>query len=945
MLEAEKREARVPRATYRLQFHAGFTFKDALALVPYLASLGVSHVYSSPLLRARAGSSHGYDIVDHAALNPELGSAADFDALVAALQAAGLGLILDVVPNHMAVLAADNPWWQDVLQHGRDARHAGYFDIDWQPANPDLRDRVMLPLLGEHYGACLHAGQLRLALDVPRGAVELHYYEHCLPLSPASHGALCAAAAERCAPIAPSRVALTGLAAQFDAVLPGAAEALTLGQGAFAAVLAREPQVHAALDAVLVAWNGVPGEPASFDALHALLERQAYRLCHWRAAADDINYRRFFDVNHLAALRMENDEVFARTHALVLMLVRRGAVDGLRIDHPDGLYDPAQYFRRLQVGAASDASLSATARPLYLVAEKIIAPFEKVSTDWPLHGTTGYRFSNLVNALCVDTRAADAMTRVYTRFTGENASFADIVLHSKRTVLRDSFMSELGMLVHQLANIARQARDTRDFTENALRRALGEVAVCFPIYRTYIAAEVGADDRRYIDWAVAKARRRGQAADTSVFDFVRASLFGETPHAELLTATRHFARKFQQFTGPLMAKGFEDTALYRYNRLLSLNDVGGDPTAFGVGVQAFHGASLDRQRSWPHTLIATATHDNKRAPDVRARLNVLSEMPARWRLALRRWRRANRRHVKSLDDRPAPSANDQYLVYQTLVGSCPVAFGDDAARRDYRRRIEDYVLKAAREAKQDTSWLKPNEDYEQALREFVGALLGDGRPTRFLADLAPLVRTLAWFGMLNGLTSTLLLLTSPGVPDLYQGTELWDFSLVDPDNRRAVDFARRAALLEEVRAAAAGDAFNDALATWAENLADARLKLHFVHRLLELRRRLPTLFRDGGYQPLTVTGTAAQHVVAFQRECAGERVVVVAGRLFAALGGEAGHMPVGARLWGDTAVALPDEGASVFVDELRGRELRVHDGRLALVDLFETFPGCALRGA
>ncbi|MBC8023258.1 MAG: malto-oligosyltrehalose synthase, partial [Burkholderiales bacterium] len=599
-----------------------------------------------------------------------------------------------------------------------------------------------------------------------------------------------------------------------------------VAKGRLASLVRQHREVAKAIEKAVAAFRGRPDDPATFDALHDLLEAQAFRLAFWRVAQDEINYRRFFDINDLAALRQENDSVFEQTHRLILALVRQGSVDALRVDHPDGLFDPKDYFRRLQ---------EACAKPIYLVIEKIVAPFENLPEDWAVHGTTGYRFANVVNGLFVDTAAESRMTRTYHAFIGNETPFAEVARLSKRLILRTALASELTVLASRLTRIARADRNTRDFTFTTLRDGLAEVIAAFPVYRTYIDDELHGEDRRYIEWAVGKARFESYAADASVFEFIRDALTGDLPARTpaLAAAIRFFGRKVQQLTSPVMAKGVEDTSFYRYNRLLSLNDVGGDPDEFGFPPAKFHRASAHRARHWPHTMLATSTHDNKRSEDVRARIDVITEMVPAWRLQLTKWNRMNEGKKSLVDESPAPSRNDEYLLYQTLLGSFPTGEPRGKELAAYRDRILAYVQKAAREAKLHTSWALVNEPYEAATAAFAAALLDDSQPNAFLEDLRVAARTVTWIGFLNSLSMAAVKLTSPGVPDIYQGNETWDFSLVDPDNRRPVDYERRRRMLGEL--AKLGDKPGAALGEIFRGLDDGRAKLYVVWRLLQLR--------------------------------------------------------------------------------------------------------------
>jgi malto-oligosyltrehalose synthase len=896
----------IPRATYRLQLNGGFSFRDASAIVPYLAALGVSHVYCSPYFRARSGSAHGYDVVDHNSFNPEIGGRDDFELFVAQLRAHGMGHIVDLVPNHVGIMGADNAWWLDVLENGEASVYAAYFDIDWAPSNPDRAHKVLVPVLADSYGAVLERGELELRFEPAAGAFAVHYHEHRLPLDPRSY--------PRILDRVPALVASTelenirrALAALPDRAALGAEQIAErsrekeIHKRRLAQLASATPAVAIAIEAAVRSFAGTPAEPASFDALHELLEQQAWHLAYWRVAAEDINYRRFFDVNDLAGLRIDNEAVFEDTHRLVLQLIAAGQVDGLRIDHADGLYDPAGYFHRLQqrIGTLTGRR---GARPMYLVVEKITASFEHLPPDWPVHGETGYHFANVLNRMLIDSATRARMERVYRNFSNEPLEWRDVAYECQQLVLRHSLASELNVATNQLARIARADRRTRDFTFNALRNALAEVIASFPVYRTYVTASVADSDRRYIEWAIAAARRRRAPTEGSVFDFVRAALLLELPAANdgARRRMRAFAMKFQQITAPITAKGIEDTALYRYNRLLSLNEVGSDPTNYGGGVRAFHADAEYRARHWPHEMLATSTHDTKRSEDVRARLSVLSEMSTPWREALRRWSRFNRSRKRELEGRAAPSPNDEYHFYQTLLGTWPLSEPDAAGAAAYRERLEAYMIKAVREAKLRTSWTEIDAGYEEALLQFVRSVLEPRDNNLFLADFLEFQRPVAHFGLLNALTQTLCKLTAPGVPDIYQGNELWDFSLVDPDNRRPVDYQQRRALLAQARHETAARAA-------AAHLADGRCKLLVTWKTLELRRAQPQLFRDGSYRRLRVRGPQAQHLCAFARSWRGHSVLVIAPRLLRRLLGDAGDLPLGAAVWNETLIELPRE--------------------------------------
>jgi len=926
----------IPDATYRLQFNRSFTFAHATRLVPYLHDLGISHCYASPYFSARPGSMHGYDIVDHNAFNPEIGTAEEFESFACALRSRGMGQILDMVPNHMGVMGADNAWWLDVLENGPASAYASFFDIDWQAPQPELHGKLLIPVLGDHYGAVLERGELRLEFDRAAGAFSVFYALHRFPVDPAEYPYILGFRLEQLA----QRIGTDNSQfAEYQTLMASFGHLPPRDSVESAAVLERQrdqevhkrrmallcdrnPNIALHIEESVRVMNGEAGRPESFDALDALLARQAYRLAYWRVASAEINYRRFFDTNDLAALRMEDDRVFEATHRLMFRLLDEGRVHGIRVDHPDGLYDPVRYFWRLQErylpgvpGQQGSPLTGADHKLVYVVIEKILADHERLPEHWPLYGTTGYRFANVVNGLFVDTANERDFDRMYRAFTRERLSYEDVLRDSNVVIMRSALASELLVLRNRLSRIARADRLTRDFTLSALREALVAVVACFPVYRTYVAQEVSADDRRNIEWAVGAARRHTPAMESSVFEFLQRVLTGDAANG-CPEARRQdlfgFVMRFQQFTASVTAKGMEDTAFYRYNRLVSLNEVGGNPRCFGMSLQAFHAASLDRARHWPHTMLATSTHDNKRSEDVRTRIDAISEFPVEWWTRLQRWRRMNRRLKRQVDGVAAPAANDEYLIYQTLLGTWPSASRDADALADYRARIENYMLKAVREAKVHTSWMNANEDYESALRQFLAGLL-DGAPRNpFLADFAPFSELIARVGMFNSLSQTVIKIASPGVPDFYQGSELWNLNLVDPDNRRAVDFRQRLALLEELKAqfACAPEQCAGRAAALLERMENGIIKLFVTWRGLALRRQHISLFADGEYLPLETSGEHAGRICAFAR-VAGERAVIaVAPRLIGRFTAD-GRTPLGA-VWGDTRLLLPAQLAGAY---------------------------------
>src|SRR5262245_8321587 len=872
-----------PRATYRLQLNREFTFADATRAVPYLARLNISHLYASPILKARPGSMHGYDVTDHTRLNPELGTPEDFAALVATLHEHGLGLIVDIVPNHLGVMGDDNVWWLDVLENGPAARAAHHFDIDWRPNRGSMRDRVLVPILGDVYGAVLERGELQLRLDPAAGSFAVRYHDHLLPIDPREYPRIFAQS-----PI-PTTLPEDDARADFESLLNAfgnlparsdtSEDSIAIRyrdkeahKRRLVRLLERSPEIQRHIEATVARLNGTPGDARSFDALDALLDAQAYRLSYWRVAVDEINYRRFFDVNDLAALRMDEAGVFDSTHKLIFELVERGMIDGLRIDHIDGLYDPQAYLERLH------------AKSLYVVVEKILAPHERLPETWPVQGTTGYEFAALTTSWLVCNDYEVRMTRRYRQFTEGDASFEQIAYDSKRLVMRSSLAAEIEVLATQLDRIAQLDRRTADFTRAAIREAIRELIACFPVYRTYVSHRgVSDEDRRIVNWAVNVARKRSAGVDLSVFDFLRDVLLGERSEGRSDSVRRamlEFAMKFQQVTSPVAAKGVEDTALYRYSRLVCLNEVGNDPGRYGVSSSALHQANAERARLWPNTMLATSTHDTKRSEDVRARIAVLSELPELWKRHLARWTRLNRSKRRLLGEDPAPDRQDEYLLYQTLVG----IWSPQEDSTSLIERMQTYAVKAAREAKRSSSWISPNAEYEKALTDFIAELLGDPERSAFLKDFRVLAETIAFFGTLNSLVQTVLKITAPGVPDFYQGTEVPALTLVDPDNRRHVDFAAAAQKLDAI-----------------ENLPPherVTSKLYVMLRLLQLRRDDPELFAKGGYQALPVEGVHREHVFAFARTFEGRTCIVIVPRWTAKLLDGVTELPLRERVWG-----------------------------------------------
>jgi (1->4)-alpha-D-glucan 1-alpha-D-glucosylmutase len=860
----------IPLATYRLQLTADFNFDAAAAVAPYLKALGVSHVYASPFMKARKGSTHGYDVVDHTKFNPELGGEEGFARFSAALKDHDLGLILDFVPNHVGVHYDDNPWWLDVLEWGPASPHAASFDIDWDQLPYRARGGVLLPIIGSSYGEALERGDIQLRYDPTEGSFSCWYFEHRLPVAPERYGEMLriivkeaeaeqSGAGKRILELAarhhglrhPNRKEAPGFKAELKAI-PGSAEIIARG---------------------LTAYRAGPNPTGPTLALHHLLERQHYKLGHWRLASSDINYRRFFDVNTLAGLRVEDAGTFEAIHRLVKTLIANGQLQGIRLDHIDGLRDPAQYFQRLR-RLIRDARGPA-AGPFYVVIEKIVCEQEKLPAFAGVHGTTGYEWMNVISHVLIDGKGLDPLDEVWRQLSNGPPRLEPVLMAAKRRVLETLLTSEFIVLTRLLARIANGHYSTRDYSEDSLRQALELYVLHFPVYRTYLTtAAPTAADRALIDHAITHARAEWFASDGSIFDFLRDALTMDLIRGDRMTThsvprLRRFALKVQQFTGPVMAKSLEDTGFYRFHRLLALNEVGGNPAATALAVPDFHALMRDRAKHWPHGMSATATHDTKRGEDARTRLMALTEIPSDWTSTVSRWKVLNAAHVVTDGTTRSPSATFEYMLYQTLLGIRPAEGHDETLLE----RLQAYAVKAAREGKQETSWLNPNETYEAGLKTFIARILDPALSGEFLQSLTTLAQRTSLLGALNSLSQVTLKATMPGVPDFYQGTEFWDLSMVDPDNRRPVDFTARETALRDVDAP-----------DWtrlAEDWPDGRIKLAWTRHLIKLRGELAAVFTEGSYEPLEVSGPHREHVIAFARRHDRDAAIIVVGRALA----------------------------------------------------------------
>jgi (1->4)-alpha-D-glucan 1-alpha-D-glucosylmutase len=953
-------EARIPASTYRLQMHEAFDFAALQALLPYLKKLGIGDAYLSPIFEARPHSMHGYDVVRHDRLNPELGGEQAFAPLAAALRAANMGLLLDTVPNHMGV-GNESLWWQDVLENGRASQYSGYFDIDWEPLKSDMQNRLLLPILGCQYGEALENKQLQV--QFVDGRAQLAYFEHTMPLAPRTVTLLFPRERDAVYGVPPE---LRNLLTRLEALPLHETAEQEIAQHRRQRLQELKPELtriladtalQPALRKAVNAMNGTEGEPQSFDDLHALLEAQPYRLAFWRTSSEQINYRRFFDVNDLVGLRMENPEVFRETHCLIRRLLAQQDITGLRIDHCDGMFNPHVYLQRLQelfVAARckgdtmdpSDATpsgieagiLDATRGidwtnaplPLYCVVEKILEPGETLPRTWAVQGTSGYDFVHFANQFFIQPKNRAAFDTIYTDLLGERSRPGQIIYESKRNVMQTSLSSETYVLGNLLSQLAAANRRVRDFTDALLEAVIRETIACFPIYRTYIdeRGQYSEADTRTIRNAIRVAKRRNPGVDASAFDYLQRVLLlegrgqGDTTHDE---AQLYFALKFQQLTGPVMAKGVEDTSFYVYFRFLSSNEVGSAMDAFGIEPDKLHAANAERLKHTPHALLTTSTHDTKRSEDVRNRLNVLSEMPEQWAAQIKHWTKENAGFKTTLDDGTiAPDANEEYLIYQTIVGAWPWL---DAEKPGLAGRLQEYLAKALSEGKVNVSWINPRPEYTEAVQQFAAQLLAPGG--RFISELEVFLPSVQLHGAINSLAQMVLKATSPGVPDFYQGTEMWDLSLVDPDNRRPVDYTQRAAALAAFETMTVTDAARGTLAT----LEDGRVKLFTMQKTLAVRNASRTIFDSGAYTPLEVSHS--EHAFAFLR---GQDVLVVIPRFtWTLLQGKA-DLPIGAP-WAGQSLHLPAaDQSTLWRNAYTGEVVTANQGTLALDVVFADFP-------
>jgi (1->4)-alpha-D-glucan 1-alpha-D-glucosylmutase len=972
-----QRGARIPLSTYRLQMHAGFPFSAATKIINYLNNLGSGDIYSSPILEARPGSLHGYDVTRYDRINPELGGEEGFALFRNELMKAGMGLLLDIVPNHMGV-GNDSLWWQDVLENGRSSRYAEYFDINWESHKPDMRNKLLLPILGAQYGEELENKRIQLSLE--DGRIWVRYFDHRIPLAPQTMALIFDEEDEKNLPtgfmervrdlqrMPPHHTTDSALIAQRQAKLseikPQIEEAL------------HSPALKPILEQILAKINGVVDDPKSFDRLHKLLEAQPYRLAFWRVSTEEINYRRFFDINDLVGLRMEHPKVFAQTHCLIRRLLAKGQVNGLRIDHCDGLFNPRHYLIRLQLlylasqcygqkpsAPTAPSGIELELRdelrsydwtqnqgPLYVVVEKILEPREYLPREWPVRGTSGYDFVYLGTQIFIQHQNEQYFDKLYTRLLGYKPDPDEIIYRCKLQVMRSSLASEVYVLRNQLSRLAAADRHARDFTDNILETVIRETIACFPVYRTYIddRGQYTDRDRAFIRYTIARAKKLNPGTDASAFDFLRDILLLTAHHDPVSNGQNtdprqlYFVLKFQQLTGPVMAKGVEDTAMYTYNRFLPANEVGGSIKVFGIPLDLLHQSNQERLESSPGTMLGTSTHDTKRSEDVRSRLNVLSEMPTDWTVAVRVWQRLNARFKQKLEDgRIAPDANEEYLLYQTILGAWPWQMETLDDRQDFLKRLQQYAAKALNEAKVNTSWLNPDTDYLQAVFGFLERILlptQKGKETRFAISLLKFLPQVQFFGAINSLALTVLKIASPGVPDFYRGSELWDLSLVDPDNRRPVDYNLRSTLLTGLRSMATEKGMGAVADEVLQTFADGRAKMWVTHRGLIARREHPQLFQSGSYIPLTATQGKDEHVIGFfrQHQESGKKLITALPRFARTLMRGKQDLPLGNQ-WEDAELPLPGDSTQRYTNVFTGESLEIRRS-VRLSDLFARFP-------
>jgi (1->4)-alpha-D-glucan 1-alpha-D-glucosylmutase len=983
---------RIPTAAYRLQFNYLFTFSDAAKIIPYLFDLGITDIYSSPYFMACKGSIHGYDIVNHSRLNHEIGTEEEYNKLIDELHLFDMGQILDIVPNHMCITSKDNIWWMDVLENGPSSIYADFFDIDWAPVKKELKNKVLLPFLGDQYGTVLENGELTLFFE--EGSFFIRYYENLFPVRPQTYIHVLEHRMEDLKKIIkdnnPSLMELLSIITalkNLPSFLEKTPEKINernrekeIAKKRLWALYREDTEVKSFINKNIEMFNGIKGDPKSFSPLDRLLAEQIYRLSYWPVATEEINYRRFFDINDLAAIKMENPIVFEETHKLLFRLIRERKITGLRIDHPDGLYSPSGYFHCLQkncfrnimldymekikkdVALPHEDTFAETeilnrydemlvadpeSKPFYIVGEKILIKSEKMPEEWPIFSTTGYVFLNSLNGIFIETRNAKVFEGIYSGFIKSRMNYQDKVYDNKRLIMKAAMASEINTLGNYLNRISEKNRHTRDFTLNSLIEAITEVIAYFPVYRTYINNwEIKERDHQYIDVAVSKAKRRNPSVNASIFDFLYNVLLLRLPDTmseDDKNECLDFVMKFQQVTGPVMAKGVEDTTFYIYNRLLSLNEVGGSPDRFGTPIETFHGQNIERNKFWPHALITSFTHDSKRSDDTRARINVLSEIPDQWRAHLLNWSKLNKNKKVAIDGQRVPGRNEEYFFYQTLIGSWPINETNEEEYEIFKTRIKDYMLKAMREAKVYTSWTNPHLLYEEAMMIFIETVMMDAPDNIFLKSFIPFQKMISHYGIYNSLSQTLLKITSPGIPDFYQGTELLNFSLVDPDNRRPVDYDTRIRMLKEIKRQESLMLPSKIARELTLKKEDGMIKMYLIYKSLGYRRANKVLFEQGEYIFLETFGEHADNICAFARRYKNTIALSIVPRFFTRLSKTIEDLPLGIDAWNDTVVAVLSENTGKKYRNIFTNEVLITDNYngvtgLSLAEVFKDFP-------
>lgn len=929
---------RIPRATYRIQFHSEFNFDAAKNIITYLADLGISDIYASPIFKARKGSTHGYDIVDPTQINPELGTPEQFEALISEIQNHYLGWVQDIVPNHMAY-DSENTWLMDILENGLDSEASDYFDIDWEHPYEDFKGRVLAPMLGNFYGQCLENGEIQLNYD--ESGLSVNYYSLRLPVKIESYarfitqnlGQLARALGGRRHPDFVKLLGILYLVKNAPAEPKGKEryDEIAFVKGLLWELYTQNPEVKEFIDNNIKLFNGEKGNPDSFNLLNNLLNEQFYRLSFWKVGAEEINYRRFFTVNELISVKVQEIKVFHKTHSLISQLVETGKITGLRIDHIDGLYDPTEYLNRLRQKVGD----------VYITVEKILELKEKLPEIWQIQGTSGYEFLNYVNGIFCHRQSEKQLSDLYIKFTGIETPYEQMSFEKKQLIVEKNLAGDVDNLAQILKRIASQTWLGIDFTMNGLKRTLAELLALFPVYRTYVNGDgLSEEDRSYIKEVIEEARSRIPLL-LNELNFIEKLLLLEweeslTPEQRDLRL--HFVMRLQQLTGPLMAKGIEDTLFYVYNRLLSLNEVGGHPGRFGITSTEFHTFNQKQSIAWPHKMNATATHDTKRGEDARARLNVLSEIPEEWENQVKTWSEINRSQKINVRGRAVPAANDEYFFYQTLVGAYPF---DESENATFVGRVKDYLLKSVREAKLHTAWLRPDTAYEEGFIEFVENVLEPSESNQFMQEFLPFQKWVTSYGIFNSLSQTLVKYTAPGVPDTYQGTELWDLSMVDPDNRRPVDYNQRISFLNEIKEKAQADVLKliDELFSSKE---DGRIKLFLTYRVLQARKENLAVFQKGDYLPLDVSGKFKDHIVAFARSNGNKMSIAIAPRFLTSLV-QPGEYPLGKQVWDDTYLQLPSAAPLVWKDAMTAQMIQA-DGTLQIGEALQHFPVALLIG-